>query len=78
MDTEEPKSHIQETSVCVRMCVCACICAKGKKTNDGEYQYFRDKFPRQWRSSEQSRDISAAVQIRFLHAGLEPLKRISS
>lgn len=54
------RSHIQER-VCERMCVRACMCTEGKKRNDDEYEYFRDKFPRQWRSLEQSRDISAAA-----------------
>jgi hypothetical protein len=42
------KSHIQER-VCERMCVRACMYAEEKKRNDGEYEYFREEFPRQWR-----------------------------
>jgi len=63
---ETKKSHTR-TSVCERMCVRACMYAEGKKTNDSEYEYFRDKFSRQWRSSEQSRDISAAVTNDRMH-----------
>ena len=59
------KSHI--TSVCERMCVRACMYAEGKKRNDGEYEYFRDKFPRQWKSSKQSRDINPAMTNNRMH-----------
>jgi hypothetical protein len=45
------RSHIQKR-VCQRMCVRACMCAEGKKRSDGEYEYFRDKVPRQLRSPE--------------------------
>jgi len=60
------KGHIQER-VCEHMCVRACMYAEGKKRNDGEYEYFRDKTPRQWRSSEHSTDISAAVTNNRMH-----------
>jgi len=56
-----------------RVCVYVCACAKGKKTNDGEYQYFRDIFPRRWRvlRTVQRHQPSNDKQ----HTGLKPLKR---
>jgi hypothetical protein len=74
MDTEEPKSHIQR--VWERMCVRACICAEGKKSNDGEYQSFRDSAGPQ-NSPETAVTKNRVHKIRFQHAGLKPLKRIS-
>ena len=59
MDTEEPKVTYNE---CVNVCACVHVCVRReKKGMTVDMKVFRDKFPRQWRSSEQSKDINAAV-----------------
>jgi hypothetical protein len=55
------KSHIQER-VCVNVCACVHVCMrKERKGMTVNMNISETKFPRQWRSSEQSKDISAAV-----------------